>query len=145
MIATSGRPAPGGGRVTLAGVAILAGVLAAAVAVALACGDGRAAWWQAVGFAAAVTAVGGIGGWLAARRPAANPAAAVAAGLGATALRLIPPLAALAWLSDRGAPLREAGAGGLLVVFYLVLLATAILLHIMVAPVAAARHSDDPR
>lgn len=146
MTGSPDRPATtGGNRGTLAGFVILSGVLTAAVVVALGCGDGRPEWRRAVGFAAAVTAVGSLCGWLAARRPAPNPAAALAAGLGATALRLIPPLAALAWLSDRGSTLREAGAGGLVVVFYLVLLATAILLHIMVAPVSAARPSDAPR
>ncbi|MFM7108557.1 MAG: hypothetical protein ACKOZU_08175 [Planctomycetaceae bacterium] len=138
------RPAPAG-RGTLLGMVILAGVLAAAAALALQLGGGRPGWREAVGFAAAVTAAGGLGGWLAARRPAPTPAAAMVAALGATALRLIPPLAALAWLSDRGADLREAGAGGLLVIFYLVLLATVILLHIMVAPEAAARPPDGPR
>ena len=132
-------------RVTIVGAAVLAAALAAAAATALAVGSGDPRWPSAVAFATAITAFGGLGGWLAARTPATNPAMAVAAGLGATALRLLPPLAGLAWLTERGADLREAGAGGLLVGFYLVLLATAILLHIMVAPVPPSRRGDEPR
>ena len=130
---------------TLLGGAVLAAVLGTAVAVALALGAGRPRWPEAVAFAAGVSVVGGLGGWLAARLPPANPALAVAAALGSTALRTLPALAGLAWLAGRGAPLREAGADGLLVGFYLLLLATAILLHIMVAPGAGARRTRGPR
>lgn len=119
---------------TIRGAAILAGVLAAAVVVALVLGAGRPRWSEAVGFAATVAGLSGLGGWLAARRTAADPALAVAGVLGSAALRLMLPLAALGWLAAGGAPLREVGAGGLLVAFYLALLATAILLHIMLAP-----------
>lgn len=130
---------------TLLGAIVLAAVLAAAAAVALAFGAGRPRWTEAVAFAAAVTAAGSLGGWLAARLPAANAALAVASGLGSIALRIMPPLAGLVWLAERGAPLREAGAGGLLVGFYLLLLATAILLHIMVTPVPPTRPAKQPR
>lgn len=138
-------PASTAWRGTLLGAVVLTAVLAAAAAVALSVGAGRPRWPEAVAFAAAITAVGGLGGWMAARLPAANAALAVASGLGSTALRILPPLAGLAWLADRGAPLREAGAGGLLVAFYLVLLATAILLHIMVAPVPPSRPHERSR
>lgn len=132
-------------RGTLLGVATLVVALAAAAGIALACGTGDPRWPRAVAFATFITAVGSLGGWLAARVTPANPAMAVACGLGATVLRTIPPLAGLAWLAGRGAHLREAGAGGLLVGFYLALLATAILLHIMVAPMPSSPPHDAPR
>ena len=118
-------------RWTLHGAAMLLAVQAAAAAAALAVGNGRPRWAEAVAFAAGICLVGSIGGWLLARKPARDPALAVAGGLAAAALRLFLPLAALVWLQGRGAGLRDAGAGGMLVVFYLTLLATDILLHIM--------------
>jgi hypothetical protein len=143
---TGGDSGPAGGaRGTIVGLVVLAAVLAAAAALALALGAGRPRWPEAVAFATVVAAVGGLGGWVAARLPAANPAAAVAAGLGATALRVMPALAGLVWLADRGEPLREAGAGGLLVGFYLLLLATTIFLHIMVTPGSRTRRPNDAR
>lgn len=128
----------GSGRHTLLGVGVLGGVLAAATGIALAADPGRPGWTKAVAFAATVSGTSALGGWLAARRPAANAALAVAGVLAAAALRLALPLAALAWLSTRQSPLREAGAGGLLVAFYLALLATGILLHMMMEPVRDA-------
>lgn len=121
-------------RDTLLGIAVMVAVLAAVVAVAMLSGNGHPRRLEAVAFAAGVTAIASIGGWIAARQPPANAAGAVAGALAGTVFRLFPPLAALAWLAGRGAPLREAGAGGLLVAFYLALLATAVLLHIMVTP-----------
>lgn len=145
-MSTGPEPAPGSSRRgTLIGAAILSATLAVAAATALAVGPGDPRWPRAVAFATAITAFGGLGGWLAARMPASNPAMALAAGLGGTTLRIIPPLAGLAWLTGRGNDLREAGAGGLLVGFYLALLATAILLHIMVAPVPVTRRDDERR
>jgi len=118
---------------TALGAAVLAGVLVGAVAVALVVGAGRPGWKEAVAFAALVAGVGGIGGWIVAHRATGDPARRSGAALAATALRVAPALAALAWLGTRGRALGEAGAGGLLVAFYLALLATAILLHMMVA------------
>jgi hypothetical protein len=118
-------------RWTVQGVAMLLAVQAAAASVALLVGNGRPRWDEAVAVAAGICLVGSIGGWLLARKPARDPALAVAGGLAAAGLRLILPLAALVWLQGRGAGLRDAGAGGLLVAFYLTLLATDILLHIM--------------
>jgi hypothetical protein len=54
-------------------------------------------------------------------------------------LRVMIPLAALAWLQTRGTFLALAGAGGLLTALYLTLLATDILLHIMMSPAIAER------
>lgn len=114
-----------------AGLLILGGVLAAAAGVALAVGHGRPGWPRAVAFAAATTALGACGGWLASRWPSTSPAAAVGGALAATLLRLLPPLAGLAWLGAGGAELRQAGAGGLLVVFFLTALATAVFLDMI--------------
>jgi hypothetical protein len=121
---------PGGHFWTWLGAAILVGALAVAAA---------AAWWlqgaqpggpQAIGFAAAVCLAGSLGGWLLARRPQRTPAAAVAGGLGAVAMRIMLPLATLAWLQVNDGPMTGAGAATLLLVFYLVMLATDIALHV---------------
>jgi hypothetical protein len=113
------------------GVAVLAGVLAAGAALAIAGGGEKPGWGGAVAFAAGVSLIGSVGGWLLARWPTANPASGVAKALGAMTLRMFLPLAALAWLQTEGRELRAAGADRLLLIFYLALLATDILLHIM--------------
>jgi hypothetical protein len=108
-----------------------AGVLAAGAALAIAGGGEKPGWGGAVAFAAGVSLIGSVGGWLLARWPTANPASGVAKALGAVTLRMFLPLAALAWLQTEGRELRAAGADRLLLIFYLALLATDILLHIM--------------
>jgi len=118
-------------RWTLMGAAVLLAAQGVAVAIALAVGNGRPRWAEAVAFAAGICLMGALGGWLIARKPAKNPALAVAGGLAAAGFRLFLPLAALVWLQGGGAGLRAAGAGGLIVGFYLALLATDIFLHIM--------------
>jgi len=130
------------GRQTLVGAAVLVGVLAAAAGTALVIGAGRPRWTEAVAVAAAVCLVSSLGGWLAARRKPADPALAVAGVLAASALRILVPLGALAWLSAQAAPLREAGADGLIVAFYLPLLATTLVLHMMVE---SPSHRGPPR
>ena len=95
---------------------------------------------RAVTLVAGVCSVSSLGGWFVARLGAGGPALAVSGSLGGIALRLLLPLLLLGWLSvdpttvPAAGRLREAGAGGLLVVFYLTLLATDILLHIMWGP-----------
>jgi hypothetical protein len=65
--------------------------------------------------------------------PATTPSARVAMGLAASGLRLFPALIALAWLQAGGRDLRDAGAGGLLVAFYLLALAVDVAGTIMEA------------
>lgn len=118
---------------TAAGSVVLLAVLGIAVATALGWADGDPRRTQATMLAAATSGCGALSGWLLARwARGQQPATAVATGLGATLLRLAPPLAALAWLSTPGNPLREVGAAGLLLVFYLALLAADVALNIMV-------------
>lgn len=122
-------PASSRGRLT-EGV-VLGGVLVAATIVALGCGSDRPRWREAVLFAAAVAGGGSLAGWFVSRRTAASPAAAVGGALATTVVRILPPLAGLAWLATGGRDLRGAGADGLLVAFYLVMLATAVFLDII--------------
>ncbi len=140
---TSSAPAESGKK-TLLGAGILLAVLALVSAAAIAHGGptrfGGPEWLRAVALVAGVCGVSSLGGWFVARLGAGGPALAVSGSLGGIALRLLLPLLLLGWLSvdPTSAPaagrLRAAGAGGLLVVFYLTLLATDILLHIMWGP-----------
>jgi len=121
-----------GRRLAILGVAVLLTAAAAVTAVALAVGPDRPGWRWAVAFAALACLPGSLVAWIVTRLPVAAPAIAVAAPLAAITLRIMPPLAALAWLSaPQNGPV-DAGAAPLLVAFYLALLATDILLHIMV-------------
>jgi hypothetical protein len=116
---------------TLCGTAALAVVLAGVSSLAIATGGKEPRLGEAVGFAAAVCLFGAFGGWIVARWPARNPAIAVAKGLGAVTLRIFLPLVALGWLQSGGGWLRAAGADRFLLFFYLALLATDIVLHII--------------
>lgn len=140
---------------TAAGVVVLAAVLGLLVAAAwmgwvragAIDGPGSAAGDRAgaVRIVAAVCGIASLGGWIIARLGADDPALAVSRSLAAIVLRLLPPLGLLGWLSSPGeswpaaARMRDAGAAGLLVVFYLSLLATDILLHIMWGPRAPGK------
>jgi hypothetical protein len=142
--ATTDAARAGSGKKTFLGAGILLAVLALVSAAAIAHGGptrvGGPEWLRAVAVVAGVCGVSSLGGWFVARLGAGGPALAVSGSLGGIALRLLLPLFLLGWLSvdPTTAPaagrLREAGAGGLLVVFYLTLLATDILLHIMWGP-----------
>lgn len=132
------------GKKTLQGALILFAVLVILAAAAIAHGgptrQGGPEWLRAVSLVAGVCGASSLGGWFVARLGAGGPALAVSHSLGGIVLRLVVPLLLLGWLSvdPATAPgagrLRDAGAGGLLVVFYLTLLATDILLHIMWGP-----------
>lgn len=136
-------PPAGDGRLrrTLAGAALLGTVMAGLVTVALVAWAGEDPDRRlAVGVAGGVTAAASLAGWWVARLGAGDPALAVSRSLGGILIRLMPPLALLAWLAESpwsppvADRLRAAGAGGLLVAFYLAMLATDILLHIMWGP-----------
>lgn len=119
-------------RLTLLGCVAILATQAAAVALVLQTGGRGEPRLRAVAVAAAITGSGALAGWLVARGSRGGTAAkAAAGGLAATALRLIPPLVALAWISASQPELAKAGAGGLLVGFYLTMLALSILLHIV--------------
>ncbi|MFN6191650.1 MAG: hypothetical protein ACK48S_12065 [Planctomycetia bacterium] len=107
--------------------------LAAAAAIALAVGPADPGHRRAVAFAASVCLIGTLGAWIVGQWPARTPWGRVAASLGATALRLFPALLALGWLQTGGSDLTVAGAGGMLVVFYLVALAADLVRTMMEA------------
>lgn len=121
---------------TAVGALVLVAVLVLAFAFALATGGREPARLKAIGSMAGICLAGSLAAWLVARSAPADPGRAVAAGLGAVFLRLFPPLATLAWLRSAGAELLEYGAAEWLLIFYLSLLATDILLHIMVSGAA---------
>jgi hypothetical protein len=102
-----------------------AGLAAAVAAIAIAAG---LAWMigpddpdrgQALVFAATTCLAGSVAAGAVGLRPAETAAGRAALPLAAMGLRLAPALVALAWLQAGGAKLRAAGAGELLVVFYL--------------------------
>ena len=120
-------------RITLAGAVVLLATLAAAAAVALALLGVEASHLRAIAFAGAVAGGGAVAGWIVARQGRGGPAGlAVAGGLAATLVRMVPLLVALAWLVGRDQPSWEGLAAGLLVVFHGVLLLTDIGLNALV-------------
>lgn len=117
-------------RVMLVGVATLLAVLAVAAAGCLAVLGSDADHVRAVAFAAAVAGGGAVTGWIVARQGRGGPAAvAVAGGLAATLVRMLPLLVALAWLVGRDQSSWAGTAGGLLVAFHLVLLVADMVLN----------------
>jgi hypothetical protein len=102
-------------------------VLGITAAIALAWAGDDAPRRQAVFFAAAVAGGGALVGWAVTwLSRGREPAVAVAGGMGATLVRLGPMLVALGWISVVDPGLKAAGAGELLVLFYLPLLAVDI-------------------
>lgn len=119
-------------RRTVTGVAGLLATFGGAVAVAALWIGDRPGFPAALGFAILFTLPSCIAGWLLAQQKVSGAAKAVAGPLAAVAVRILPPLAALGLLTtERAAPLKAAGAGPMIVGFYLAMLATDILLHIM--------------
>ena len=130
---------------TALGALILLAVLCLAVAFALATGDREPARLKAIGSMAGICLAGSLAAWFLARSAPTDPGRAVAASLGAVFLRLFPPLAALGWLQSSGREFRDHGAAEWLLVFYLSLLATDILLHMMVSRSPVRGRSPKPR
>lgn len=118
-------------RTMVLGSGILLVVLGVAVLLTLATGDGTPSFRRAVAFAAVVCGSGAIAGWLVSHWPCRDPVLAVAVSLMAVLFRLATPLVALAWLQTGGQTWRAAGADRLVAGFYLVLLATDIVLNIL--------------
>ena len=119
---------------SIAGIGLFLLALAVAVAVALVVRARDPARVQAVALAAATTGTGAIGGWLVSRWSRGRAAGtAVAGGLGATFVRTMPPLVALAWVTTSEGAARDAGAAGLIVAFYLTLLAVQLFVTIIEA------------
>lgn len=129
---------------TVVGALVLVAVLALALSVSLATGGRQPARLKAIGSVAGICLAGSLAAWFVARSAPADPARAVAAGLGAVVLRLFPPLATLGWLQSAAPEFRDHGAAEWLLIFYLALLATDILLHIM-EPRASAGCHGGPR
>lgn len=127
------RPVRTGSRLgaTLRGVGVLLGILGVISALSLVLGRGRPGWPAAVGFAATVVGVSSVGGWILGRVSSHTAAGRVAAALAASVARIALPLAALGWLAARNPPLGESPEAGLLVAFYLVLLATTLVATMM--------------
>ncbi len=121
--------------VTLTGVAALATTLAVAVGIAWASCGGDRDQEKAILFAATITGFASVSGWIVGRwSRGRGPATAMAGGLGSMFVRLAPMLAALGWVTVQATRLRDAGAAGWLVAFYLPLLAADILLTLVAAP-----------
>lgn len=101
------------------GITVAIAAIAIAVSVAWLIGPDTPHRRQAIGFAAATCIFGNVAAWAVGLRPAGTAAGRAALPLAAMTLRLAPALAGLAWLQSGGARLRSAGAGELLVTFYL--------------------------
>lgn len=120
------------GHLTLLGCVAIVAAQAAAITFVLFSGERGPLLLRAVGIASAVTGTGSLAGWLVARfSRTRSPGVMASGGLAATTLRLLPPLVALGWISALEPELAKAGAGGLLVGFYLTMLVVAILLHVL--------------
>jgi hypothetical protein len=127
--------APAFGRFTAIGMAVLLAVLAAITGLAWVAVGESPGQRQAIGFAAAVVGASGVAGWLVSRWGRGGGAATgLAGGLGGTIVRLGPMLAALVWVTTGEGGLREAGAAGWLVAFYLPMLLADIGLTILARP-----------
>lgn len=128
---------------TWIGAVALVAVAAIVAAVIMATGQGQPGRLQAVAFAAGICLAGGLGGWFAGRLRPVEPALAVGAGLAAVSLRFFPALLAVGWLQVAGGGLAERGAAEWVLVFYLAVLATDILLHIMGTRRSRSADSND--
>jgi len=101
------------------GLTIAVAAIALAAAAAWLVGPDTPDRRHALLFAAATCLLGTALAWAVGLRPPGTAAGRAALPLAAMALRLAPSLVSLAWLQAGGAPLRAAGAGEMLVFFYL--------------------------
>jgi len=123
------------GQITAIGVAALVAVLSLITGLALAAFGDDPPQRRAIALAAVIVGGSGLAGWLVSRQGRGRGAAsALASGLGATVVRLGPMLAALAWITAAGGEMREAGAAGWLVAFYLPMLLADIGLTLLARP-----------
>ena len=127
-------------KLTATGCVVILLVQAVVVGLVLATGDREGPRLAAVCLAAAITGGGSLAGWFVARLSRRHgPGMAAAGGLAATALRLLPALAALAWLKTSQPAMGEAGLGGLLAGFFLAMLCVGIVLHLIETQVETGR------
>lgn len=94
---------------------------------------------QAILFAVATCLFGSVAAWAVGLWPASTAAGRAALPLASIALRLAPALVALGWLQVGGTQLRAAGAGELLVAFYLAALGADV------ARIIIGRQNSGPR
>jgi hypothetical protein len=121
--------------ITALGAAALLGVLAVAAGIAMMSAGDDPLRRRAVLFVASVSGFAALSGWFVSRwSRGKGPAAAMAGGVGATVMRLAPMLAALGWWSAQEGGVQAGGNAGLLVAFYLPLLAADILLTLLTGP-----------
>lgn len=130
---------------TIVGAASLVVVTAMAAGFAIWTGaTDRPGGGEALAFAAAACLAGGLAGWLLERWPVSLPARRVAQALAGAAVRLFTPLFALGWLQTSAPGLRAGGGREWLLVFYLLLLATDIFLHIVGGRNGAKTRGNNP-
>jgi len=113
------------------GITVAVATIGVAAGAAWTLGPRDAERGRVILFAAAVCLAGSAGTAVAACVPATTAAARAALPLLGIALRLGPALAALAWLQAGGDRFRTAGAGPMLVGFYLAALAADVVRIIM--------------
>lgn len=124
-------PRPARHRRTIRGAIVLVGVAACVAVAAIGSGDGTPSWQRTVAFTGGLCLTASLAGWIVARWPHRSPALAVAGGLAGVLVRIMPPLAALAWLRGSQTTDRGDAAEFLVLAFYLPLLATDIFLNMM--------------
>lgn len=113
------------------GPVVTAGILVVASVIAIRLGGSSPDRIRAIALAAGVCLTGAVGSWFVGLWAATGPAARVTAALGTVTLRIFPALVALGWLQVAGTELRAAGAGEMLVTFYLASLAADVIRTIM--------------
>ena len=116
---------------TFIGLTILVSVLVAAVLLADSYGDKSLSYRRAIALTATICGIGSVSGWLVSRIPFQTAGIALSTGLAGVFFRLSMPLAMLVWLQSEDYGFRQSGAYGLLAFFYLILLATDIILNII--------------